>query len=205
MNQEKYITDIQEIKEMMAKSSRFISLSGLSGIFAGTFALIGVYFAYRVVYIDQDYFALRKALITKESLILLLFIAAVTLFLSLGSGVLFTSIKAKRLGQKLWDGQTKRLLLNLMIPLLTGGILCMLLLIKGYVGIVAPLTLIFYGLALVNASKYTLSGVRSLGILEILLGLIAVQYIGYGLVFWAIGFGVLHIIYGIVMHFKYES
>jgi len=70
---------------------------------------------------------------------------------------------------------------------------------------VAPLTLIFYGLALVNASKYTLSEIRSFGIAEIVLGLIAMAFIGYGLLFWAIGFGLLHIIYGIIMHVRYGS
>jgi hypothetical protein len=43
-----------------------------------------------------------------------------------------------------------------------------------------------------------------LGICEIGLGLIASIYMGYGLLFWAVGFGVLHIIYGIVMYMKYE-
>jgi len=96
------------------------------------------------------------------------------------------------------------MLINLFIPLITGGILSLIFLFKGYIGIVAPLTLIFYGLALVNASKYTLTEIRSLGIVEIILGLLAAQFIGYGLIFWALGFGVLHIIYGIVMHLKYR-
>jgi hypothetical protein len=80
----------------------------------------------------------------------------------------------------------------------------MILLLKGYIGIVAPLTLIFYGLALVNASKYTLSEVRWLGLTQILLGLAAAHFIGYGLVFWALGFGLVHILYGLVMHYKYK-
>ena len=89
--------------------------------------------------------------------------------------------------------------------MITGGILCLILLFNGYVGIIAPLTLIFYGLALVNASKYTLKEVRSLGIAEIILGLIATYFIGYGLLFWSVGFGLLHIIYGIIMKTRYGS
>ena len=120
-------------------------------------------------------------------------------------GIFFTSRKAKKNKQKLWDQQTKRLLLNLFIPLATGGILCLILLSKGFIGFVAPFTLIFYGLALVNASKYTLREVRSLGILEIILGLIGTNYVGFGLLFWVIGFGALHILYGIIMKVKYKD
>ncbi len=205
MNQDKYLQDIQEIKDIMSRSSRFISLSGLSGIFAGLFALGGAFAAYQTVYSGQDYLNYRHAVITTESLTLLLLIALVTLALSIGAGIFFTARETKKQNEKIWDHQTKRLIINLAIPLVTGGIVCLILLLKGYVGVIAPLTLIFYGLALVNASKYTLSEVRSLGIIEILLGLISLQFIGYGLIFWAVGFGMLHIVYGTIMHLRNRS
>lgn len=205
MDQQKYLDDLKDIKDIMHRSSRFLSLSGLSGVAAGIFALIGAYAAYQTVYTNQDYFQYRKAIITEDSLTNLLIIAIGTLALALGTGYYFTHRKAKKNNQSIWDHQSKRMILNLMIPLVTGGILCLILLFKGYIGILAPLTLIFYGLALVNASKYTLTEIRSLGIVEIILGLIATHYIGYGLIAWAIGFGVLHIVYGIAMHLKYRS
>ena len=136
---------------------------------------------------------------------MLLVIAAVTIFCTFAAGIYFTTRKARKENQKLWDMQTQRLLINLAIPLVTGGILCLMLLLQGYLGFVAPFTLIFYGLALVNASKYTLTEIRSLGIAEVIVGLLASYYIGYGLIFWAIGFGVLHIIYGIIMQTRYGS
>lgn len=205
MSEEKYIKDLRDIKDIMNRSSRFISLSGLSGVSAGIFALIGAYLAYQNVYTNQDYLGYRKAIITTDSLMSLLLIAVITLAVSVGAGIYFTTKETKKRKQKLWDHQTKRLVVNLSIPLVTGGILCLMLLFKGYIGIVAPLTLIFYGLALVNASKYTLTEIRSLGIAEIVLGLIATHFIGYGLLFWSIGFGVLHIAYGVVMEIKYKS
>lgn len=205
MDQQKYIDDLREIKSIMSRSSRLISLSGLAGVFAGIFALAGAYFAYTTVYTDQNYLGYRVAVLTTETMVSLLTIAIITLLLSIGAGVFFTSRRAKKTNEKLWDHQTKRLLINLFIPLATGGILSLILLMKGYIGIVAPLTLIFYGLALVNASKYTLDEIRSLGLMQIGLGLIATYFIGYGLIFWSIGFGILHIIYGLVMHRKYES
>ncbi len=205
MNQDKYKQDLQDIKDIMNRSSRFISLSGLSGIFAGLFALGGAYAAYQTVYAGQDYLSYRHAIITRESLMTLLIIALVTLALSIGAGIFFTSRETRKQNEKVWDHQTRRLLINLAIPLVTGGIVCLILLLKGFVGVIAPLTLIFYGLALVNASKYTLNEVRSLGIIEILLGLISLQFIGYGLLAWAVGFGVLHIVYGTMMQLKYKS
>ncbi len=202
---EKYIEDLKEIKDIMNRSSRFISLSGLSGISAGISALIGAYMAYRIVYTNQDYQEYGRIFLTNESITQLLLIALGTLILAVGTGIYFTTRETKKRNQRIWDIQTKRLLINLSIPLLTGGILCLILLFKGYIGLVAPLTLIFYGLALVNASKYTLNEIRSLGLIEIALGLIATYFIGFGLLFWSIGFGILHIIYGIIMQWRYKS
>lgn len=205
MDKQKYIEDLKDIKQMMNRSSRFISLSGLSGISAGIFAIIGAYLAYQTIYANQNYLIYRQAILSFENLSTLLIIAFSTLVLSIGSGIYFTTRKAKRNKQKLWDSQTKILLINLLIPLATGGILCLTLLLKGFIGIIAPLTLIFYGLALVNASKYTLEEIRSLGIVEIILGLLGIYFIGYGLIIWTIGFGILHIVYGSIMHLKYGS
>jgi hypothetical protein len=205
MNKEKYKSDLSDIKDIMNRSSRFISLSGLSGIFAGAFALIGLYLAFQNVYADQDYFSYRRADVSSQSLVYLLMIATGTLVASIGTGIYFTTRETKKRNQSIWDSQVKRLLVNLAIPLVTGGILILILLLKGFVGIAAPLALIFYGLALVNASKYTLSEIRSLGLIEIGLGLIGAQFIGYGLLLWGIGFGVMHIVYGMIMHLKYKS
>ena len=176
---EKYLEDLKEIKDIMNRSSRFISLSGFSGISAGIIALIGAYLA--------------------------LDLATGTFLLAIASIIFFTTRKTLAQKQKIWDAQTRRLLINLFIPLLAGGLFCLILLSKGYLSIAAPLTLIFYGLALVNASKYTLNEVRSLGIIEIILGLFSALYTSYGLLFWAIGFGLMHIVYGIAMEIKYKS
>jgi len=205
MEKEKYLNDLKEIKDIMNRSSRFISLSGLSGISAGILALIGAVAAYQIVYTNQDYQSYGRVMINHQTMAQLLIIAIITMVLSIGAVIFFTTRETRKRNQKIWDHQTRRLLINLAIPLFTGGTLCLILLFKGYIGMVAPLTLIFYGLALVNASKYTLNEIRSLGLLEIALGLIASYFIGFGLLFWSIGFGILHIAYGIAMHLKYRS
>ena len=201
---------LSEIRSMMEKSSRFISLSGLSGIFAGLSALIGAFLAY--LRLDQYYSGtiyvkdFSRVLIANEATIFdLMAIAIGVLIVALAFGVFFTTRNAKKKGQKIWDPLTQRLLINLLMPLGAGGIFCLILIKHGFIGLVAPATLIFYGIALINASKYTVRDIWYLGVSETLLGLIGCYLIGYGLVFWAIGFGLLHIVYGTVMYVKYET
>lgn len=200
-----YLKDISEIRSIMEKSSRFISLSGLSGVMAGIYALIGAAIAYNLVYTSQelvyDQLIIRDVRGNVGSLIL---IALSVLMAAVFTGIYLTRKKARKQGLKTWDESAKRSLINLMIPLVAGGILVIIFYEQGLIGMIAPLTLIFYGLGLINASHYTYRDIRLLGISEVILGLIASAVIGYGLLIWAIGFGVLHIVYGALMYFKYE-
>jgi hypothetical protein len=206
MEKEKYIQDIADIKNMMERSSRFISLSGLSGVLAGAYAIIGAYLAWGILYQFDSYFSREfVTYLPKMAILKLMVVGAAVLGLSLLSGMILTQRMAKKQGRAIWDKTAKHLIISLAIPLVTGGLFLLILLFKGLVGIVAPGTLIFYGLALINASKYTIKDVKILGISEVIVGLAATYFIGYGLFFWAFGFGVLHIIYGIWMYLKYEK
>lgn len=201
---------LTEIRSLMERSSRFISLSGLSGVFAGIYALIGAFAAYKYLNLDSSSsryyeYAFTPSGERNSSFFEFFFLDAVcVLIASIATGVILTTRQAKKNGQKIWDPTAKRLIINLTVPLISGGLFCLALLYHDVIGLIAPATLIFYGLALLNASKYTLNDIRYLGISEIVLGIISSFFIGYGLLFWAIGFGVLHIIYGIVMYQKYE-
>jgi hypothetical protein len=209
-NNNQHLESLAEIRSIMEKSSRFISLSGISGVFAGVFALIGAGAAYIYLNIQidssnyYDFAYLDNGEFNESFFKFFILNASLVLFFSLAFGVYFTQRKAKRSNLSIWDATSKRLLVNLMIPLVAGGLFALILLHHGLVGLIAPITLLFYGLALINASKYTLNDIRYLGISEIVLGLLASIYIGYGLLFWAVGFGVLHIVYGVVMYIKYE-
>ncbi|WP_372794928.1 hypothetical protein [Lutibacter sp.] len=205
MTNKDYLKDISEIKSIMNKSSRFISLSGLSGIIAGIYALIGAFLANYIIVSYQSSGTTISLLPISYLEYLLVGIALLVLILSTLTAFIFSSRKAKKSGEKLWDPTTKRLLINFSIPLFTGGLFSIILYQYGLIGLIAPTTLIFYGLACVNASKYTLGDIRYLGLLNICIGLIATQFIGYGLYFWALGFGILHIIYGTVLYNKYDK
>ncbi len=201
MSNEDYLKDISEIKNLMNKSSRFISLSGLSGILAGIYALIGGAVAYWLVNNHSYGTLLLDGWVFRTCLLILSLVA----ILSIITGILLTTKKAKKNGEKIWDISSKRLIINFLIPLVTGGIYLLIILSQQKYGQAGALMLIFYGLALVNASKYSLGYIRYLGYTEIVLGLFAAFLPGYGFWFWVVGFGVMHIIYGIYMHFYYDK
>ncbi len=205
-NQE-YLDDIREIRSMMERSSRFISLSGLSGISAGVVALGGAVIAWAYIKnnISGNHYSMSTLSgVELKDLVFLTVAALIVLFLALGLAVFFAMRKARIQNLPVWNKAAELTFVNLFIPLVAGGIFCMILFYYNLYLLIAPVTLIFYGLALLNASKYTLHEIRWLGITEILLGLIACLIPYYSLIFWALGFGILHIIYGAVMYFRYE-
>jgi hypothetical protein len=135
---QKPIEQLTEIRNMMERSSRFISLSGLSGIAAGIIALIGSGVAFLFLGFDQRYFDMKSYfngmsyLRFNHSWHLIILDASTILILALASGIFFTTRKARNKLMASW------------LP-------------------------------------------------------------GYGLLFWAFGFGVMHIFYGVMMYFRYEA
>lgn len=206
MDQDHYLKDINEIKQLMNKSSRFLSLSGISGVLAGIYALVAAYWAYPIIYAtafpSKD--AYKDIVMYELEMLQIFAVALIVLILSILTGIFFSWRKAKKHGEKLYDSVARRMLINFLIPLGTGGLFALFLIEKESYAYIAPITLIFYGLACINASHYTLGYVRYLGLTILLIGLASVYFLGYGLFFWALGFGVCHIVYGALMHFKYD-
>jgi len=199
-----YIQDIAEIRSMMERSSKFLSLSGWAGIMAGIYALLGAYIAYTFLNFHPDELFYSSLGSSSSSLPEVILLAITILILALGTAVFLSYKRAGKRNEKLWNPTAKLLLVNMMVPLVVGGILILFMLSKGLIGLVAPFCLLFYGLALFNAGRYTYQEVKILGLTEIILGLIGFWFVEYGLLFWALGFGVVHIIYGIHMNYKYE-
>jgi len=210
-NEKQQLEALQDIRKMMRESSKFLSLSGFSGVLAGIYALLGAAAGYKVITmytgyndVPGEYLNNRNAY--NDLLFRIVGICFSVLLLSIVTALIFSSKKAKKNGEKLFDHTSKKLVWNMMVPLGAGGLFCLALLYHGgdLVFMIPPSMLVFYGLALVNASKFTVHDIKYLGYFEIALGIISSFFLLHGLLFWAIGFGILHIIYGTIMWFKYD-
>ena len=202
---EKYLEDLQEIKAIMDRSSRVISLSGYSGVATGIIAIAGAWAAHYFVLGTYELSSLSPVEPTFNDILILLLIAFLTLATATFTAIYLTRKKNRREQESTWRLQSKRLLSALLIPLVSGGLLCLIFLFNGFLSILPGLTLMFYGLALVNAGKFTQTEIRGLGIAEIVAGLLAIVFINYGLLFWTLGFGILHIVYGIMVQWKHKE
>ncbi len=204
MNASENQKTLQDIKQMMERSSRFISLSGWSGISAGLCALAGAGAA--KYFLISYYAAYRLTGPTPKKLFYQLLIVAILVFISaLVSAFLFTLRKTKKDGSKIWGASSKKLLWHTSLPMITGAIVILRLMLDNKYYLIAAFSLIFYALGLINGSKFTLGEVRYLGYSILLLGLLNLFLPHYSLLFWTLGFGVAHIIYGMAMWYKYDK
>ncbi len=208
-NPQKHIADISEIRNMMERASKFISLSGLSGISAGTIALLGSMIAYWYLHIYLPTASVplifKSFGVTGSSIALLFILASIIFCFAFLSAVFFTTRNSKKKNIPIWDINTRRLLFNLIFPLLIGAIFIVLLVKNGFYILIIPSSLIFYGFALIHSGNFTYSDIKFLGYIEIILGILALLFVEFGLFIWALGFGFFHIVYGIIMYFKYEK
>lgn len=191
-------SELAAIRSLMERSTKFLSLSGLSGILAGVYALIGGGIAYSLLHTGAEE-------VSPDTVQNIVRLAILVLVASLVTGIALTYRQANKNGEAFWNPVSKRMVYSMALPLITGGFLCILLLSQGYLQLIAAVCLIFYGLSLFAAGEYSFSAVRWLGIMDVLLGLIAVYIPAYGLILWMIGFGVLHIVYGYWMHINYNK
>lgn len=205
----KHIDDLSEIRSMMEKASKFISLSGLSGVMAGVFALLGGGVAYWYIYLfrtENTSFDIGPIwFVYDNDVLFLLFVAAFVFLFAMSFAIFFTTRNSKKKGMKLWDHTSKKMIFNLVVPVLAGVFFVMALIYYGYFQLVLPATLIFYGLALINGGHFTYSDIRYLGYIELVIGFLSIFLFRYTILIWCISFGVLHIIYGILMYLKYEK
>ncbi|OYY99846.1 MAG: hypothetical protein B7Y37_12950 [Sphingobacteriia bacterium 28-36-52] len=209
--QQDQLDAIHDIKRLMERSSKFSALSGRSGVVVGLFALLSILISYSILGISPlnsvSYLAILapNGVINNELVNLIAINLGCTLLISFLTAIWLSNKNAVKRGEKTWDLSAKRMLLNFSIPMTAGAIYCSILFAQSHIELIIPATLLFYGLSLLNASKYTVDDIRYLGVLLIILGLLASFYVDQAFLFWGLGFGLLHIIYGSFMYFKYEK
>lgn len=211
MDKQEALNTLNDIRKIMEKSSRFLSLNGTAAVIIGLYACIAAIAAYYILGgvtnpIAGIFNIPRLQVNTPARLQLLLIFAAVLISISIITVIFMCRHKALKNHQPFGlDRTAKRLLWNFFLPLITGGVLCISLIYHQHYGLTSSIMLIFYGIALINASNYTYSNTRYLGYAELALGLADSFIEGYALLFWAVGFGIFHIIYGIWFNFRFDS
>ncbi len=201
--------ELKAIRKMMEESTKFLSLSGLSGVFIGLFAIAGAVIAWVVILESgnihfDEYLKGFSGNRADTVLWQLIAVALSVLLLSLATALYFSLRNARQSGKKFWTTVSRRLFFNLFIPFFTGGFFTFILIVQNNIQLIIPVFLIFYGLSLINAGKFTYNEIFYLGILEIITGLVSAFFPAQGLLFWIVGFGILHIVYGVMMYRKYE-
>jgi uncharacterized membrane protein YiaA len=205
MENNSYLDQLAEIRSMMERSTKFMSLAGWAGVLAGVYALLGTYLVHFVYGFQPDRYDYPFSYnIGFMNLPMVVVIAIIVLIFALGSAIVLSVLKARKKGDKIWNVASKQLVADMLIPLVSGGVLVIILWNAGLSGLAAPLTLIFYGLALYQAGRYTFREVRTLGLIQIALGLTGALFVDQSILLWAAGFGLMHILYGIYLYLKYE-
>lgn len=205
-NTDDSLKTLQDIRSIMERSTRFLSLSGWSGVWAGCVGLVGFFIARSwVADVKADFEAYRSG--SRYLLVDARFVwlALAVMVVAVIGGYYFTWRKTRRQGGTVWNSASRRMMMEIAIPLAAGGLFALHLYTEGRVIYIAPVCLLFYGMALINGSKHTLSDIKYLGLCEMALGCINLFFLGYGLTFWALGFGLLHIVYGIIMWNRYDK
>jgi hypothetical protein len=208
-NKADYSEDLKTIRKIMEESSRFLSLSGLSGLFAGLLAIVGGCIAHFGI-LKNKTFAATESLVPlsvkqiSSIKLQLITVALLVLFFAITGAFYFSYRKARHRGQNIWTPVSKRLLINISIPLLAGAFFILILYSAEQWVLIVPAMLIFYGLALISAGKFTYNEVFYLGLAELLTGFISAMFQDLTVLFWIFGFGFLHIAYGLFMYRKYE-
>jgi hypothetical protein len=202
-----YLTDITAIRSMMERSSKFLALSGQAAVMAGLYALAGSLIAWKILKLHPESMVPNSGMSSPGSAEMggLVMTALLMLLLAAGTAILLSLRNAQKRGEKLWSPVARRLLSGMALPLISGGLLMIIFWMNGLPAYSFALSLIFYGFSMCNASRFTFPELNFLGMMLIGLGLLSACLLTYALLIWALGFGLLHIIYGLYIHFRYRQ
>ena len=199
---------LDDIRDMMSKSSRFQAISGYSIIIVGLYAAVAAAIAAALVGAVNlfPFFENIDATLNTPAKIRLATIIALSLFtLSLLTVFAMAIAKSKRHNLRFaFDKRMRQMLTDFFLPLAAGGLVSIALIMQQHYGLTSSIMLLFYGLALVNSSHYTYPALRWLGYTELALGIADCLTVKHAILFWFLGFSVMHIIFGIVYVIMFE-
>lgn len=210
MENKEALNTLNEIKDLMEKSSRFQSISGLSIVIVGLLASVVSAGAWLMLLPHSDISWLPTTcngiLINSPFRTKIAVFSALLLLVISFSTVSFFSLHKmkKQRGAVSFDSTLRRCLFHFCVPMVVGGLLCAAMLLQGHYGLTSTFMLVFYGLALINCSHYTSSSIAMLGYAQLVLGVVDCFAVSHAILLWWLGFGLMHILFGIYFIIKYD-
>jgi hypothetical protein len=179
--------NLRYIRETMERSQSFTAVSGVGGVLMGLIAL------------GATFLAVRSE--TTEAWVTVWMSAAV---LSLGIALVAMTMKARAAGGSLLVGAGRKFAWNLTPPLLVGGLLTVAMTQMGAATLLPGVWLLLYGTGVVTGGAFSVRVVPLMGLAFMLVGAAALfAPAAWGNLFMAGGFGLLHIVFGIVIWRKH--
>jgi hypothetical protein len=171
----------------MTNASRFTAISGLG------FAIVGV-----SAIVTGSLTATMDAALPRVAT------WAADAAFSVVVGFITTALKARKAGQPLWSGPVRKFSLGFAPAIVAGAVLTLELLARGEYGLLPALWLLLYGAGLAAGGAFSVSIVPVMGAAFMTLGAVAVLSPDeWGRWYMIGGFGVLHLVFGVVLMRRY--
>jgi hypothetical protein len=181
------------------------SLKRYSGILIGLYGLAVVYLINILTSGEQSGIELVSQLPLLFLQIGVTVIALVFIVISLVTLWIRAKRTVRKNDQKLWSIFTRKIRWQTLISLLIILIIIIMISNIGYFSLTTPLSLFFYGLFLLNLSRFSSIGLRYLSLAEIILAITSYFIYDKEIIFLALGFGFLPILYGIATFIKTKN
>jgi len=169
-----------------------MSLKSKIFIIFGIYALLGIYLAKKLIFLYNFGEEGVNLLPIDFFEIFLFVIALLIIFIS----IFTANVIAKRNKEK----ASKKIKIHILIPVIISFTLIFFLINYNYY-FITPISIVFFGLILLNLNRASLGKFLSFGFTEIILGIIAFLIGAKSLIFLSLGFGVVPIIFGLY-HYK---
>ena len=176
--------NLRFIRETMERAGSFTAVPGWGGIAMGISAIIAAVLAGK----EQDPALWLRVWIIELIVAMLLASATMTL-------------KARRARTSLFMGPARRFAMAFAPPVMVGGVLTWALAWREQFELLPAVWLLLYGAGIIAGGMYSVRVVPIMGGLFFMLGLLALFLPGNLLL--ALGFGVLHIVFGSIIAWRY--
>ena len=183
--------NLRLIRELMERSTRHSTFSGVSGVFAGTVSIVGCLVTRWIGERGLSSDAYAAAFLT---------IWASVVLLAIGADYFLTKRRAAAVGKRIMSRLGKQMFVASMPGLGSGAVITFYFLRQGLLPQVYPVWALCYGAAVCAVGLFSQREVTRLGLAFLIAGTATLLLFPlYGLPMMALTFGGFHIVYGIVM------